>query len=194
MTDISGNCIVNPPVTVFCFISSIVLEKKIEVSLAALYVAFLDRGQMRKCFMDGYDGSKTSHHGNEVMVLKSPCNSVKWCFGAQNSVFLIGSGHKCPVPVAEYFLDSRVSLFYHDILEETVTTWFGLVHGLQGTGWWPGWAWRCLWEVLPPQAWLQWSRECCSVLAVPSPWVGMSLLGCPSHTSTSTKFTKRKLY
>lgn len=134
MTDISENCIVNPPVTVFCFISNIVLEKKIEVSLAALYVAFLDRGQMRKCFMDGYDGSKTSHHGNEVMVLKSPHNSVKRCFGAQNSVFLIGSGHKCPVPVAEYFLDSRVSLFYHDILEETVTTWFGLSMACKALG------------------------------------------------------------
>lgn len=53
-------------------ISNIVLEKKNEVSFAVLYVAFPCCGQMRKCFMDTYDGSKASHHGNEVMLLKSP--------------------------------------------------------------------------------------------------------------------------
>lgn len=40
----------------------------------------------------------------------------------------------CPVPMAEYFTDSKVSLFYHYILENNVTMWFELVCGLQGTG------------------------------------------------------------
>lgn len=39
-TDISENRISNPLMTIFCFISKIALEKKIEVSFAAPYVVF----------------------------------------------------------------------------------------------------------------------------------------------------------
>lgn len=42
MTDISECYVISAPMTVFCFISKITLgiKKKIEISFAALYVAF----------------------------------------------------------------------------------------------------------------------------------------------------------
>lgn len=74
MTDTSENHIVNPSMTIFCFISKISLEEILRSPLQLHMQLFPFCGQMRKWVMDLYDGSKTSCHENEVMLLKSSCS------------------------------------------------------------------------------------------------------------------------
>lgn len=59
MTDISEHRIISSPTIAFCFIYNIALGKKKETSAMLFSVC----GWMRKCFVDSYDGSKTSCTG-----------------------------------------------------------------------------------------------------------------------------------